>query len=59
MLLSNFKVMDGRLIPAKMVMGSVENGRVRSKTTMEFLTVDFNVSFSPYIFSKARLRNPR
>lgn len=56
MLLSDFKVMDGRMIPCKVVMSSLENQKVISRTTLINLKVQFKQKIPESVFSKANLR---
>jgi len=56
MKLSHFKKKGGRLMATKMVMATIKNNRVRSKTVMIYQKVVFNRAISNYIFSKANLR---
>lgn len=56
MTLSDFKPMGKRVIPVKIVMGSVENNVVVSKTTMIYSEITFDLPLSDFVFSKAHLR---
>lgn len=59
MILSNFKVMGGKLIPSKMVMGTIENNQVKSRTTLNNLQITFDLNIPDFIFSKANLRTAK
>lgn len=56
MLLTNIKKMGGRVIPSRMVMGTVRNGKVKSKTTMIYLSLKYNLKLKSRIFSRLQMR---
>ncbi len=56
MLLGQIKKMDGRKLPTLLVMGTLKDGKVKSKTTLKYLDMKFNQQFSSFTFSKANLR---
>ena len=56
MILSDFKTLGGRFIPAKMEMRTIVDGKVRSFTVMEILKMNFNTGIDASIFTKANLR---
>lgn len=55
-LFSDYKIMSGRKIPARLVMETIKKGKVSSRTILVFLRARFNQKISNRIFSKANLR---
>lgn len=53
---SNYKTMGGRKVPTRYEISSLENGRVKSITIMEFLKLEFNAAIPARIFTKENLR---
>lgn len=53
---SDYKSMDGRIIPTKYVMHSIHDGKEKSRTTIEFSVIRFNRPIAESVFSKANLR---
>lgn len=56
MTLEDFRQMDGRIIPVKLTMATVQNKKVRSKTIMVYQSMRFNRNISSSVFSKSNLR---
>lgn len=53
---SDYRSVNGRVIPIRYVMESIENDRIVSVTRMIFQNINFNIKLSPGIFSKANMR---
>jgi len=53
---SDYRIMGGRLIPTTMKVYTVKKGKKISSTELKYISVQFNIPLSDYIFSKANLR---
>lgn len=53
---SDYKIMGGRKIPVRFEMHTLKNGKIKSRTTLNFLRARFNHLISDQIFSRANLR---
>ncbi len=56
MILEDFRTMDGRVIPVKISMLTVENNRPVSRTILQYQKIQFNRTIPEQIFSKNNLR---
>ncbi len=56
MILEDFRTMDGRVIPVKITMFTLENNRPVSKTILQYQKIQFNRDIPEQVFSQNNLR---
>lgn len=56
MTLSRFQTLGGRLIPTRLEMASIKDGKPQSRTIMDYQKARFNLKIAASLFTKANLR---